>query len=456
MNHALESIFNNIARTQNGAVTNASTGNACLDLFSIVAASRQNPEQLIPLFDLAMEEDLEIALRIMLWARDCRGGAGERKVFRTLVRHVQEYDFIDQIIAKIPELGRWDDLLIFDAPVAKELATQAILTALRNGNGLAAKWLPRQDRDGARHLRETAGMTPKQWRKYLVGLSNTVEQQMSARNWNEINFEHVPSLAASRLQKAFARNCRHFQDYLTKLTTGEAKVNASVIVPHEIIAKVGSPLAEAQWAAQPNWIGDSQEKFLPVVDVSGSMDSHGVMQHAVGLGIYLAERNNSAFKDYIISFSGRPNLHKVTGKSLAEKVNQVRRSGEDMSTNLVGVFDALLNGAKRNGVAAESMPTTLVVLSDMEFNQADYRFETNYDSIVRRYKEAGYEMPKLIFWNLHGRPKNSPVVKSNVNTALVSGFSPAIMKTVLSGVETTPLSIMLETVLNDRYAITLE
>ena len=227
-------------------------------------------------------------------------------------------------------------------------------------------------------------------------------------------------------------------------------------MPHEIIAKVGSPLAEAQWAAQPNWIGDSQEKFLPVVDVSGSMDSHGVMQHAVGLGIYLAERNNSAFKDYIISFSGRPNLHKVTGKSLAEKVNQVRRSGEDMSTNLVGVFDALLTGAKRNGVAAESMPTTLVVLSDMEFNQADYRFETNYDSIVRRYKEAGYEVPKLIFWNLCGRPKNSPVVKSNVNTALVSGFSPAIMKTVLSGVETTPMSIMLETVLNDRYAITLE
>lgn len=383
-----------IARTANGAKTNATTKNAVLDLFAIVGSMRENAE-LESMFVDALESNQDLALRLALWARDVRGGAGERLAFRRMlnVLGTQYPDLAVRVAHKIPEVGRFDDLFILEGTKAENTAFEIIRSALIAGNGLCAKWLPRQDRKGAKGIRNYIGLTPKQWRTLLVKLSEgVVEQKMSAGNWNEINFAHVPSVASSRLQKAFGRNAPEaYAEYLRQLEKGEVKVNASAIFPHDVIKNAGSVLSDNQWKALPNYLEGSEETILPVVDVSGSMEmaylfgtSTRVLDVAVAMGIYIAERNETKFGNKIISFSGSPSFHAISG-SLSDKVRQVKRSGEDMSTNLMGVFQALLREAKLNGWEDSDMPNKLLILSDMEFNQVDSysrgRERTNFQAI---------------------------------------------------------------------------
>ena len=454
------------ARTANGALTNATSGSKVLDFFSICAASRG--KDITGMFNAALSENRELTLRALLWLRDVRGGAGEREQFRKLFASLPVADQL-RLYSVVPEVGRWDDLLT--AVDLLQVRSFILFALMEQGNGLAAKWMPRQGAVASK-LRKTADLSAKDWRKLLVGLSNTVEQKMSAGKWDEINFAHVPSCASNLYRKAFGKHeAERYQEYLTAVEKGEAKINAAAIYPHDIVKSAmqgtASRTAELQWKALPNYIGDNQSTFLPVVDVSGSMESAGVINHAVSLGVYLAERNNSVFKDHIISFSGTPNLHHIGTGSLADKVRAVRKSGEDMSTNIQGVFTTLLARAKQLKLSQADMPTHLVILSDMEFNSAggwadpEARFsyrrndggseKTNYQAIVQKYRAAGYEVPVLVFWNLCGRGGNSPVTTDDFGTVMVSGFSPAIMKTVLSAKVVSPYDVMVETLMNPRY-----
>lgn len=456
-------LFTAQARTANGASTNSTSGSRVLDFFSICAASRG--KDIKDVFNAALSENRELALRALLWLRDVRGGAGERDQFRTLFATLSVADQL-RLYSVVPEVGRWDDLLT--AVDVLSVRNFILFSLLEQGNGLAAKWMPRQG-PVAGKLRKTVNMSAKDWRKLLVGLSNTVEQKMSAGNWGEINFSHVPSCASNLYRKAFnKRDADRYQEYLSAVEKGEAKINASAIYPHDIVKSAmemgGSRTAELQWKALPDYIGDNQSTFLPVVDVSGSMQSAQVLNHAVALGIYLAERNKSVFKDHIISFSGDPHFHHIGTGTLAEKVQKVRRSGEDMSTNIQGVFDRLLTRAKELKLSQADMPSHLLILSDMEFNSAggweaydggygrrNRSEKTNYQTVVDKFRAAGYEVPTLVFWNLYARPGNSPVTTDDYGTVMVSGFSPAIMKTVLSAKVVSPYDVMLEVLMNSRY-----
>lgn len=452
-----------VARTANGALTNATSGSKVLDFFSIVGASRG--KDITAVFKAALNEDRNLALRALLWARDIRGGAGERDTFRKLFATLSLQDQV-ALSLLVPQVGRWDDLL--DLAMRDTNTALLVAVAATTEAGLAAKWVPRQGRV-ASTLRHTVGMSAKEWRKTVVANSNTVEQKMSARNWAEINYAHVPSCASNLYRKAFNRNdSARYQEYLSAVEKGKAKINAGAIFPHtlvEAVMKGDSRTPELQWKALPDYIGDSPARFLPVVDVSGSMQSAGVLQHAVALGIYLAERNKSVFKDHIVSFSGDPHFHDISASTLADKVRKVCRSGEDMSTNIQGVFDVLLSRAKQLKLSQNEMPTHLLILSDMEFNSAGgwykygdygYRFEkggdrTNYQAIVQKFKAAGYELPTLVFWNLYARAGNSPVTTDDYGTMLVSGFSPTIMKNVLNCKTVTPYDLMVETLCVPRY-----
>lgn len=451
------------ARTANGALTNATSGSKVLDFFSICAASRG--KDITGMFNAALSENRELTLRALLWLRDVRGGAGEREQFRKLFASLPVADQL-RLYSVVPEVGRWDDLLT--AVDLLQVRSFILFALMEQGNGLAAKWMPRQGAVASK-LRKTADLPAKDWRKLLVGLSNTVEQKMSAGKWDEINFAHVPSCASNLYRKAFGKHeAERYQEYLTAVEKGKAKINAGAIFPHtlvEAVMKGDSRTPELQWKALPDYIGDSPARFLPVVDVSGSMESANVLQHAVALGIYLAERNKSVFKDHIVSFSGDPHFHDISASTLADKVRKVCHSGEDMSTNIQGVFDVLLSRAKQLKLSQNDMPTHLLILSDMEFNSVGgwnkyggygYRFEkggdrTNYRAIVQKFKAAGYELPTLVFWNLDARAGNSPVTTDDFGTVMVSGFSPAIMKTVLSAKVVSPYDVMVETLMNPRY-----
>ena len=449
------------SRTANGMKTFDSSKSDLVDLFFAIGASRG--KDLSTQFARALAQDETLALRLLMWARDVRGGAGEREVVRKILLNLEKTNpkALARLIPHLAEFGRWDDLLIFKTKEVKAVAFTLIGDALRASNGLAAKWMPRQGPLAA-EIRTFFGMSPKFYRKSLVSLSKTVEQNMCAKDWDGINYSHVPSLAAARYQKAFAKNDPvGYSAYKAKLVSGDAKVNASAVYPYDVIKsnKFGGDAAvmQAQWDALPNYIGDAL--VLPMCDVSGSMSSPvggnanlTCMDVCVSLGLYLADKNTGPFKDMFLTFSEKSKIEILKG-NLTSKLAQLQRADWGMSTNLHGAFEAVLKTAVAGKVDAKDMPKYVLIMSDMEFNYCAKHDDSAMQMIERKYSEAGYTVPNIVFWNLNARAGNVPVKHDKKGVALVSGFSPAIMKSILSAESLDPVNVMLATINSPRYAV---
>jgi hypothetical protein len=471
MSSFVNAVRNQEARTTNGMKARASTANACVDLFFKIGASRG--KNIVPAFVAAFTENQEIALRIAQWARDIRGGAGERQIFRDILSWLETNEPLvaAMLLEKIPEVGRWDDALVFGKDqFLKELSFSMIGEAIAKGNGLAAKWMPRKGAI-ANELRSFLGMSPKQYRKTLVNLTKVVEQNMCAQDWDSINFSQVPSLAHARYKKAFNRHTPKYASYVADLVKGTkgVKVNAGAVYPYDVLKgrinhyfhfdKTELDLIEKQWEALPDYTGG--KNILPLVDVSGSMTcpAGGVysksmvtcLEVAVSLGLYCADKNQGKFKDCFLTFSSTPELLHLTG-SINKKIHQMVQSNWAMSTNLHAAIEKILTTAVNGKVSADEMPEMLLIFSDMQFNVCTRYDDTAMKMIERKYEKHGYAVPKIVFWNLNSND-NVPVKFDERGTALVSGFSPAIMKALFSGnVESfTPEYIMREAVCIPRY-----
>lgn len=459
----------NKARTTNGMKALKSSLSNTTDLFFKIGASRG--KDITGQFAKAYGENREMALRVAQWARDVRGGAGERELFRQTLKWLEKNhkeEFVNtRLLQNVAEIGRWDDLLIFEDQMVKSIAFRMIAEALGQGNGLCAKWMPRKG-PKALELREFLGWSPKFYRKRLVELTKVVETQMCAKEFDKINFSHVPSLAMSRYSKAFGKNAPDqftaFKEALKKGDPKIAKVNAGAVYPYDIIKNVrrgDSALADEQWKALPNFMGDAS--VLPIVDVSGSMTCRAggyaskseitCLDVAVSLGLYCSDKNTGPFKDVFLTFSDRPQFVTVTG-TLSEKVRKMERSNWAMSTNLHAAFDRILEVAIKNSVAREDMPKVLLIMSDMQFNCCTGYDDRAIQMIRRKYNDADYEMPNVVFWNINAH-ENVPVRFDEKGTALVSGFSPSIMKAVLAADmdSMTPEAVMKKAVLSDRYSL---
>lgn len=348
------------------------------------------------------------------------------------------------------------------ALTAKQQLKQKLNESLLVGQ-TAAKWLPREKSSKssiAQEIRDFFGMSPRQYRKQVAELTKVVEQQMCFGEWNEINFSHVPSLAAARYQKAFGRNAPvAYNAYKEALKTGAAKVNAGAVYPHDVIRSIklgDAAVAAAQWGALPNYM--SGANVLPMVDVSGSMNcavgrnpNLQCIDISVALGLYCADKNRGAFKDMFLTFSEKTKLEVLRGDILS-KYAQMNASDWGMSTNLHGAFDQVLRVATTQKVPAEDMPKYILILSDMQFDHCTKHDDSAMAMIERKYEAAGYAMPKIVFWNLNSND-NVPVAFNKHGVALISGFSPAIMKSVLAAAEFTPRSIMLDTINVPRYTV---
>lgn len=461
---SLYNAMNKTSRTANGALTLNTSTDALVDLFFQAGASRG--KDITSVFQRAYATESDLALRTLLWLRDVRGGAGERQQFRNLVVQLTEKDQA-RVMDKIPELGRWDDMLVFVGTKLQAAAFSRIQDALHAGNGLCAKWMPRKG-DVAVALRKFLGFSPKEYRKTLVNLSKTVETSMCAGDWSGIEYGKVPSIAAARYQAAFSKHDETgYAGYRDALVKGEAKINAGAIFPHDIIhsmAKGDKDIANAQWNALPDYLEGSEERILPVVDTSGSMGRFGSgvasspIHVAIALGLYISQRNEGTFKDQFITFSDTPTMQKVTG-TLAQRVNQMSKADWSMNTNFMQTFRVILEAGRRDGLTQEQMPTKVLVLSDMEFDRAtdnrswgDPVEQTNFEVLDELYQRAGYKRPQVIFWNLNGRDGNCPISAGEAGTALVSGFSPSIMTSLLGGEDFSPRGIMLKTICKDRYS----
>ena len=460
--------------TENGMVTNSSSLNDCVNLFFQIGAMRgQDKNRVINTFVKAYEEDALTAMKILFWVRDVRGGAGERQIFKDIVNYLasSRTESMRKNLNLISEFGRWDDLLSLVGTPLENDALSLISDALKNGDGLAAKWMPRpnvNNREKKRQagaLRKFLKLTPGAYRKMLAELSKTVEQLMCANEFGKINYSHVPSKAMSDYMRAFGRNDGlRFTSYLESVQKGDVKINAGAVYPYDIVKNLNygnSNGADAQWNALPNYLTDNNERFLPVVDVSGSMECPAgnnatvtCMDVAISLGLYISERNEGAFKDSFITFSNSPTLQVLKG-TLSQRYSQLSNAQWDMSTNVEKVFTVILNSAVSNNVPESEMPTMIIILSDMEFNQGT---KGNWNKSAQeifesKYAEAGYKMPKIVYWNIQSRNNNFPVQFNKEGVALVSGFSPSLLTSVLSGKDLTPYSMMMDVINSERYSL---
>jgi hypothetical protein len=451
--------------TENGMATNSTSLNSCVDMFFMAGSARHwENNQIENLFQKALSEDPLMALKIMFWARDIRYGAGERNFFRVCLKYLEKYylGHLNKNIHLIPEYGRWDDLFHLN----KDLFMPLIKEGLDNGNSLLAKWLPRKG-DLANSIRKYLKLSPKEYRKLLVSLSNTVEQLMCSKEFDKINYEHVPSVAMNKYRKSFYKNdSSRYSQFIHDVETGVSAIKSGAIYPYQLydafIKSKTEDLTraiEAQWNSLPNLMEGTSEKILPMVDTSGSMNFYGALPARVAwsLGIYISERNESIFKNAILTFDSDPKMIYLNGTT-SEKIRTMKYIEWGGTTNIEAAFNLILNVSKNNNLSENEMPTTLLILSDMQFNP----YKSNYDStslemIKDLYDKSGYKMPRIIYWNLRSKENNVSASVFDKNVGLVSGFSPNILKSILIGndIETdnsnTPYEIMLKTINDERY-----
>jgi hypothetical protein len=480
----LESNTNKPAYTENGAISNNSTLDPVLDFFSKAGAMRGREAQAFTLFQKAFDADPLSAVRCLFYIRDIRGGAGERSVFNYIVGKFDE-GFANKIAQYIPEYGRWDEVPInattVDQIIGKQLNEDFENMKAGKGISLLAKWLPsegtsKESTKQARVIAQLLGWTSgevevslgngtfkripnlRTYRKRISELrkyyDNFLESLMSQNRWSEIDYSKLPSQAHKKHVKAFYRHDEaRYKAYLASVEKGEAKINSGTLFAYQLydmVQKSGEEkAADALWANLPDYTRGGNSLVLP--DVSGSMDGFPISV-SVSLALYFAERNEGLFKDCFLSFSSEPKLCKASGQTLSARLRSVQNATNWMgSTNLQGAFDEILKAAVEAKAKQEEMPSVLYVISDMQFNQAcRNNSDTNFEVVKSKFKEAGYELPHLVFWNCNAYGSDSPATKYDKNVTLISGSNQSVFQYAVQG--KTPMESMLDVINSDRYS----
>ena len=460
--------------TGNGALQYASTFDAHLDFFSKAGslfvkkagktgkAFYGNQETAIDLFQKMWKGDENskvLAMQLLMWVRDARGGAGNRSGARAIISWLGDNDtqWIAANVGFITECGRWDDLTALYGTKAERIALATWAKGIAEGNGLACKWADRKDYK----LRGFMGMKPKTFRQTVVAGTKVVETPMCAKKWDAIDFSKVPSVAHARYAKAFERNCGHkFEKFVEAAEAGEVKINASVVFPHDLVrgAKTGSMTADAQWNSLPNWFEGSGQRVISIADTSGSMSSLvsgsvAAVDISQALALYCSDKisSDSPFHRKFMQFCDEGHLVDWTGMKFSEVVNKGIWNRAVGTTDIHKALMTLLALGTKFGVSKDKMPTTLLIVSDMQFNQG-CRNNTPVKDAVDHWIAAGYDAPNVVYWNVMGYC-GSPDTKSSGGVGLVSGFSPAILKSIFGGEDFTPLSIMAKAL--EKYEVNI-
>ena len=461
----------NTTTTANGAKTYKSSLSACLDLFSMGVSSNAKEQLILS----ALAEDPVLATKVVLYLRDVRGGQGNKDIARAFHKAVLNnktavtVEKLIKILPHLPEVGSWKDFynlygmnkeldmhIEIQTIVALGLYHNYDLTPTQKPDPLACKWFPRQS-NLHKAVAKEIGMDVGELRRWVSKHTKVVETAMCNKQWHTINYEHVPSRANLVYSKAFLRNdSSRRQDFLSKAEEGKVSIKASTLYPHEIVHNVYDKSMEALWKALPNYMeGSETYNILPIVDTSSSMttsingSSISCMTLAVALGLYVSERNEGAYKDIVCTFHSHPTLAKIQGKTLAERVNNARRIPWGGDTNLQATFDMLLENSI--GATKADLPKVVLLISDMEFNSCDRNYRSNFATIKAKYTAAGLPMPVIVFWRVDVKVAQQPVTKHETGAILINGYSPSILKSILSmDIESlesiTPLNMMLKTV----------
>ena len=483
--------MNTLVYTENGALGHKTTGKYLLDLnFSVSSLRNMKEADVASKFIAAFEEDPVLAMRWLFFARDVRGGMGERRLFRVCMKAlaIRNSALVESLVPLVPIYGRWDDLwdLMYMTDgvrnavvrVVKQQLAKDILAAKRNDSiSLLAKWMPSvntssdKTRRMARDLANSLGLTERQYRKILSELRsklNVTETMMSAKQWEDIDYESVPSRANLLYKDAFLRHDESRRNnYLESLQKGEKKINAATLFPHDVVHKYGwapalDKTVEQLWNNLPDYVQGNGSTMV-VADGSGSMCCNigdtrvTAWEVAHSLAIYFAQHSKGPYKNQYITFSAFPKFVSLEGTTLLDNIRIARNHSEMTNTNIEAVFDLILDTAIRTNCKQEDIPQNILILSDMEFDTATRGgrgfaspSKTLFDTIRNKWENAGYKIPRLVFWNICSRTGAIPMKENDLGVALVSGFSPSVCKMVLTN-ELDPYKALLETIMNPRY-----
>ena len=505
LNETLGEEFNT-SITENGAVGYRTTGKELLDINFAVSSLRNYSETDIQKrFASAYFENKLLAIKWLFFASDVRGGMGERRLFRVCINWLagENPDVVRRVLPLIPEYSRWDNILnLLDTDIYSDVIDiiknqlETDMDNMKNGKSISliGKWLPsanassKQTKESARKVIKGLKITERQYRKMLSSLRrylDVVETKMSAKEWSAIDYAAVPSRANLVYNNAFLRNDEtRRRNFLESLTRGETKINAGTLFPHDVVHKYTggrygyyriNPVdtaIEELWKSLPDYVKGAGNTIC-VADGSGSMTSHigntsvSCLDVANALAIYFAERSSGEFRNKYITFSEHPKIVDIgKGNSLRDKICVALSYNEVANTNIEAVFDLILTTAIKNNMTQEDMPQNILILSDMEFDScattshygSSCRWGNGgiqkklFNEIADRYSEYGYKLPRLVFWNINSRTETIPIKENKLGVALVSGYSPTIMKMVLSG-QTDPFECLIEQLNAERYDI---
>ncbi len=476
---------NNYTYTENGGTAYRSTNSFCLDMFFKAGAMRNSTaEEIADVVTRAYAEDPDKTMKIVFFARDARGGLGERRFFRCAVSALVKTapKAVEKNIPMFAEYGRYDDLCVLlgtplENAAAKEIRTQLdkdITAMKRNGQvSLLAKWLPsvnassQDTRNKGRRMAALLGMSEPAYRRTLSSLrayTDILENRLRERDYT-FDYEVQPSCAMFKYRNAFIRNDNErYVNYLNSVHSGEAKLNADRLFPYDIVrAALSSNISAAErmsldaaWKSLPALTASRRENAIAVIDGSGSMTCGcGIrpIDAALSLGIYFAEHNTGAFANHFITFSESPRIVEIKGEDIVEKVRYCYTFNEVANTNLEAVFLLILKTAKKYNVSKEEMPSKIYIISDMQF---DYCIvggndESMFREMRKLFRANGYELPDIVFWNVNSRCDAMPVTRSETGAALVSGYTPTIFDMVIGG-EISPEAVMDKILASKRYA----
>ena len=504
----------NYTLTENGALTHKTTTSDLLDMFALGASMRKrSDEDVLLMFQKAYRENPLYALKCLFYIRDARGGQGERRFFRVCMKWLanNESEVVIRNLKNVPEFGRWDDLYVFDGTAIEDEAytlikEQLALDVQCKTPSLLAKWLKSENTSSAKSqylgmkTRKHLNMTPRQYRKTLSILRkriNVLERLMSAGEWDKIEFDKIPSRAGLIYKNAFARHdierqkagARTYENFAKDETT---TVNAKALYPYECVAeamkamntgcgwgysRTNIPLDDTNrlmvnkyWDNLADYFHNASFNGMAIVDTSGSMcraDAAAPLNVAISLGMYCAEKAKGPFAGHFITFSSNPTFVEVEGVDFCDKVVRMSNADWGGSTNVEAAFDLMLKTAIDNGCTQDEIPQNLIIISDMEFNfcvtsgpRSESRWggcgtrlhtgdDTLFETMAKKWASYGYHMPNLIFWNVDARQNNIPM-KDTGYVSYVSGMSPTIFETILSG--KTGYDLMMEKLNSERYA----
>ena len=491
----------NFTLTENGGVTHKTTKSDLLDMFAMGAAMRKRSnEDVILMWRKAYAENPVYALKCLFYIRDVRGGQGERRFFRVCLADLARQDAAAarRNLQFVAEFGRWDDLYVFvgtplEADALQIMKDQLNLDVQCKTPSLLAKWLKSENTSSAesRRLgnitREFLGMSHKQYRKTLSILReriNVLERLMSEGRWDEIEFDKIPSKAGLKYKNAFARRDIIKAKYEAFAKDTTKTVNAKTLYPYECVAEalkmcrhdswsrhektlppmddVNRLMVDKYWANLADYFNGASFNGIAVVDTSGSMvssEASAPINVAISLGLYCAEKAGGPFAGHYISFASRPQLIATEGVDFVDKVQRIYRTNLVDNTNIEATFDLMLDTALRTKCSQDDLPQNVIIISDMEFDSATSGWRSNstinrrnaetvLEGIARKWASYGYKMPHLIFWNVDARQNNIPML-GNGPISYVSGFSPSIFETIMSG--KTGYDLMLEKLNSERY-----